>query len=124
LNRDDNGTGFGLEVDQLEREMMGLRFAFQKGDGDGADEEDDNDQKNDELRVEELDTLMLRMRAIKGRCPTFLSLKKKGDLIKMSGVTRYECRFTRVSTKGIRLESREGSNAGAMKYFANHVQLI
>jgi hypothetical protein len=73
LNPDDDGTGFGLEVDQLEREMMGLRFAFQKGDGGGADEEDDNDQKNDELRVEEQETLMLRMRAIKGRCPTFLS---------------------------------------------------
>jgi hypothetical protein len=68
----DHGTGFSLEVNQLEREMMGLRFAIQNG-GAAGDEEDD---QNDEVQVEELEALMLRMRAIKGRLPlkTFRSV--------------------------------------------------
>ncbi|KAE8392016.1 alpha and gamma adaptin binding protein p34-domain-containing protein [Aspergillus alliaceus] len=51
--------GFNLEVNELEREMVGLRFAMENGEdmGDlGGD---------DEMRVESMEALMLRMKAIK-----------------------------------------------------------
>lgn len=73
----EHDDGFKLEVDELEREMMGLKFAVQNGGDD-----DDHDGKDAEMKVEELETLMMRMRAIKGmfpplypkdRCTCFLS---------------------------------------------------
>lgn len=54
----DEGAGFNLEVNQLEREMLGLRMAVERG---GEDEE-----KDDEDRVEAMDELMLRVQGIKG----------------------------------------------------------
>jgi hypothetical protein len=67
-DHDHEDGGFKFEVDELEREMMGLRFAIQNGGDDGHDENDnDNDQEQDaELKVEELEALMMRMHAIKG----------------------------------------------------------
>lgn len=64
--RSGESTGFRFEVNQLEREMMGLRFAINRGDNedDGNDEED----ADTELQVENLEALMMRMRAIKGLC--------------------------------------------------------
>lgn len=62
-SRRDESTGFKFEVNQLEREMMGLRFAINGGD----DEDDDgNEEEDTELQVENLEALMMRMRAIKG----------------------------------------------------------
>jgi hypothetical protein len=61
--RRDESTGFRFEVNQLEREMMGLRFAINGGD----DEDDSNEEEEDtELQVENLEALMMRMRSIKG----------------------------------------------------------
>ncbi|RAO70602.1 uncharacterized protein BHQ10_006614 [Talaromyces amestolkiae] len=63
--RRDESTGFRFEVNQLEREMMGLRFAINGGDDE--DDNDGNDEEEDtELQVENLEALMMRMRAIKG----------------------------------------------------------
>jgi len=62
----DDGDGFDLEVSELEREMSGLRMAIEKGgddDDDGIEHSEDGD--DDELRVEQLDGLLLRMQAIK-----------------------------------------------------------
>ena len=59
---DETETGFGLEVDELQREMVGLRMAIERG-GDGFDDEDEEDE---ELRVDAVEALLLRMRAIKG----------------------------------------------------------
>ena len=60
----EDDTGFGLEVDELEREMVGLRFAIERGGGSGR--EDSQDEGDDELRVDAVEALMLRMAAIRG----------------------------------------------------------
>ncbi|CRG83114.1 hypothetical protein PISL3812_00462 [Talaromyces islandicus] len=77
---DDDGTkdfladmegdgGLGLEVGQLEREMMGLRFAIHNNGHDNDNDDDDTNNDNDggesELQVDDLEALMMRMRAIK-----------------------------------------------------------
>lgn len=70
-------------MNELGREMMGLRFAIENGGGDGNDyggetdnnyngfdDEEDDDQ---EMKVEGLETLMVRMQAIKGMHALHLS---------------------------------------------------
>ncbi|KAB8273692.1 alpha and gamma adaptin binding protein p34-domain-containing protein [Aspergillus minisclerotigenes] len=52
--------GFDLEVDELEREMAGLRFAIENGGDDLGGIDGD-----DEIKVESMEALMLRMKAIK-----------------------------------------------------------
>lgn len=63
----DEEAGFKKEVNELEREMVGLRFAIERG-GDGGDEfgEDEGDE---ELRVDTVEALLNRMRSIKGELP-------------------------------------------------------
>ncbi|BAE58278.1 unnamed protein product [Aspergillus oryzae RIB40] len=53
--------GFDLEVNELEREMVGLRFAIENGGDDLGGIDGD-----DEIKVESMEALMLRMKAIKG----------------------------------------------------------
>jgi hypothetical protein len=53
--------GFDLEVNELEREMVGLRFAMENGDDDLGGFAGD-----DEMKVESMEALMMRMKAIKG----------------------------------------------------------
>lgn len=55
--------GFSQEVNELEREMLGLRMAIERG-GDGYEESDE--EGNDEDRVESMETLMMRMQGIRG----------------------------------------------------------
>ncbi|KAI9035521.1 adaptin-binding domain-containing protein [Aspergillus affinis] len=62
---EDEDTGFGLEVNELEREMVGLRFAIERGGGSGRADEDSQDEGDDELRVDAVEALMLRMAAIR-----------------------------------------------------------
>ncbi|KNG82461.1 hypothetical protein ANOM_010305, partial [Aspergillus nomiae NRRL 13137] len=52
--------GFDLEVNELEREMVGLRFAIENGGDDVGGIDGD-----DEMKVESMEALMLRMKAIK-----------------------------------------------------------
>ncbi|PYI34648.1 hypothetical protein BP00DRAFT_364332 [Aspergillus indologenus CBS 114.80] len=59
---DDGEAGFGFEVNELEREMVGLRMAIERGSDDYFVEEDEADE---ELRVDAVEALLLRMRAIK-----------------------------------------------------------
>lgn len=62
-----SSRGFGDEVHELEREMFGLRMAIERGGGDGDERDDsDNDDGEDEFDVESMETLMMRMQAIKG----------------------------------------------------------
>lgn len=67
---EDEDTGFGLEVNELEREMVGLRMAIEKGGDVGLDSEvgdaGGDDEDEDDLKVDSLEGLMLRMQAIKG----------------------------------------------------------
>ncbi|EPS29002.1 hypothetical protein PDE_03948 [Penicillium oxalicum 114-2] len=63
-------SGFGQEVQELEREMMGLRMAIERGGGDGiSDDEEpafDHDNADEEERkVESIEALMMRMQAIR-----------------------------------------------------------
>ena len=67
----DSSRGFNLEVNELEREMVGLRMAIERGgdesdfeDGDGDVDEDGDD--DGDIKVESMEALMLRMQAIKG----------------------------------------------------------
>ncbi|PWY70538.1 hypothetical protein BO83DRAFT_399697 [Aspergillus eucalypticola CBS 122712] len=69
LGLDDADNGFDLEVDELQREMVGLRMAIERGGGDGFD--DDDDEEDEELRVDAVEALLLRMRAIKGSDDSF-----------------------------------------------------
>ncbi|KAJ5164568.1 Alpha/gamma-adaptin-binding protein p34 [Penicillium coprophilum] len=57
--------GFGDEVHELEREMFGLRMAIERGGGDGDEDESDHDDGEDEMDVESMEALMMRMQAIK-----------------------------------------------------------
>ncbi|KAL5358944.1 alpha and gamma adaptin binding protein p34-domain-containing protein [Aspergillus floccosus] len=59
----DEDAGFDWEVGELEREMVGLRFAMERGEefeGEGEEEGD-----GDERRVESVEALLLRMQAIR-----------------------------------------------------------
>ncbi|KAJ5923480.1 hypothetical protein N7454_008725 [Penicillium verhagenii] len=64
--------GFGNEVQELEREMFGLRMAIQNGGGDGEDGDagefgdfKGGDDGDDEIEVESMEGLMMRVQAIK-----------------------------------------------------------
>lgn len=56
--------GFGQEVSELEREMLGLRMAIEHG-GDRYEESDE--EENEENKVESMEALMMRMQSIRGR---------------------------------------------------------
>ncbi|QKX64205.1 uncharacterized protein TRUGW13939_11378 [Talaromyces rugulosus] len=65
---DMGDDGLGVEVGQLEREMMGLRFAINNNGNDNDyddDDNNDNDGGDSELQVDDLEALMMRMRSIK-----------------------------------------------------------
>ncbi|RAL16088.1 adaptin-binding domain-containing protein [Aspergillus homomorphus CBS 101889] len=59
---DAEDGGFDFEVNELEREMVGLRMAIERGSDDYFVEEAEADE---ELRVDAVEALLLRMRAIK-----------------------------------------------------------
>ncbi|KAF4151287.1 hypothetical protein CNMCM6069_004181 [Aspergillus lentulus] len=66
LGLDPGENGFDLEVNELEREMLGLRMAIEHGGDDGDDHDEDEDEEDDEgLKVESLEALMMRMQAIR-----------------------------------------------------------
>ncbi|KAL4952066.1 hypothetical protein BDW69DRAFT_28502 [Aspergillus filifer] len=70
LGMNTSPSGFNREVDQLQREMVGLRFAIEKGGGSGTGTGDfdsaDEAEGDEELRVDAVEALLTRMRAIKG----------------------------------------------------------
>ncbi|EEA23070.1 hypothetical protein EYB26_006880 [Talaromyces marneffei] len=73
--RGEESTGFKFEVDQLEREMMGLRFAINGGDNE--DDDAHEEEEDPELQVENLEALMMRMRAIKDMSSDLPESKRK-----------------------------------------------
>ncbi|KAJ5661805.1 uncharacterized protein N7477_009421 [Penicillium maclennaniae] len=56
-----HSRGFGEEVNELEREMFGLRMAIERG----GDRHDDSESENEEDQVESIEALMLRMQSIR-----------------------------------------------------------
>lgn len=71
FGRSSHTRGFGQEVQELEREMFGLRMAIERGGGDG--EEDDAEDDGEEVKVESMEALMMRVQAIRGTLDTRLS---------------------------------------------------
>lgn len=79
-------SGFNLEVNQLQREMLGLSLAIGRGGSDSRfdDEDGDGNEGNklddgpvDEDQVESMEALMLRMKSIRGMSSgTVLSITK------------------------------------------------
>ncbi|KAJ5272725.1 hypothetical protein N7478_007850 [Penicillium angulare] len=63
FGRSSHTRGFGQEVQELEREMLGLRMAIERGGGDG--EEDDAEDDGEEVKVESMEALMMRVQAIR-----------------------------------------------------------
>jgi hypothetical protein len=57
-----HSRGFGEEVNELEREMFGLRMAIERG----GDEHGDSEEEHEEDQVESIEALMLRMQSIRG----------------------------------------------------------
>ena len=75
MDLDKGESGFSLEVDELQREMVGLRFAIEHGGGSASeDDEHDNSERhgaNEEEQVESLEALMLRMKSMRGTVSFF-----------------------------------------------------
>lgn len=61
----EGGSGFGLEVNELEREMLGLRMAIERGGGDG-DSDGDGEEDGEEDKVESMEGLIMRMQSLRG----------------------------------------------------------
>lgn len=60
----ERGSGFGMEVNELEREMLGLRMAIEQRGGDGeSNGEEDEEEEN---KVESMETLIMRMQSLRG----------------------------------------------------------
>ncbi|CAI7612177.1 unnamed protein product [Penicillium pancosmium] len=60
----EGGSGFGMEVNELEREMLGLRMAIERGGGDG-DSDGNSDGDEEEDKVESMETLIMRMQSLR-----------------------------------------------------------
>lgn len=67
----EEDVGFSMERSQMEREFMGLKLAM--GGRSTVDGEEDEEEADDEaeqaMQVEELETMMRNMIAAKGECP-------------------------------------------------------
>lgn len=59
----DGRDGFGAEAAELEREMFGMRNAIY---GDGQLLRDEGDEEDKELKVDQLESLMVKMQVVKG----------------------------------------------------------
>ncbi|OJD27339.1 hypothetical protein ACJ73_01273 [Blastomyces percursus] len=80
----DEETGFDKEASELEREMFGLRLAIEKGGDElGTDEQGPkNEDQEDELQVERMDGLMMRMQAIKDMATELPEAGRKAFAVK------------------------------------------
>lgn len=61
---DDKSVGFGLEAAEMEMEMFGMKQAI-TGESSGIAGVDDDPDQEDE--VDQLEALMLRMQAVRGK---------------------------------------------------------
>lgn len=100
-------SGFGHEVHELEREMLGLRMAIERGgDDDGQDEGDGED----EVKVESMEALMMRVKAIRG----MFSGWRIHVRMSVDSDRRYKLRVTGERAEKVRSEGCTGSHARDM----------
>lgn len=97
----DSSHGFNLEVNELEREMLGLRMAIEHGDEEGQDDSGDQSPGDDEPKVESMEALMMRMQAIKG-------MTDVSPVTDDANLNRHECRFAGKRTAAICSQGRSG----------------
>ena len=71
----DGEGGFEAEAKEVEREMLEMRRAiYESGEGgeddggEGAEEEEEEEEVGEDNQVEELESMMLKMQAIRGMC--------------------------------------------------------
>jgi hypothetical protein len=61
----EGSIGFGIEAAEMEMEMFGMKQAIYGGNnGEEMDDEEGQDEE-----VEQLQAMMLRMQAVRGKCP-------------------------------------------------------
>jgi hypothetical protein len=65
FDKSAHSRGFGEEVNELEREMFGLRMAIERG-GDGREGSEEEEDENGGDKVESIEALMMRMQSIRG----------------------------------------------------------
>lgn len=67
FGRSSHTPGFGQEVNELEREMLGLRMAIERG-GDAYEDSDGEGEGEggEEGKVESMEALMMRVQGIRG----------------------------------------------------------
>ena len=70
FGRSSHTRGFGQEVHELEREMFGLRMAIERGGDEADDSGSDNGvgfgDDDEDIKVESMEALMMRIQAIRG----------------------------------------------------------
>lgn len=67
LDEDDEGsTGFGMEATELEMEMFGMKTAV-RGTAENEDESSGEPTEEKEEDVEQLEAMMLRLQAVRGK---------------------------------------------------------
>lgn len=67
LLESDEEEKFDMEVHELEREVAGMKLAIMKGGEEAASSNEDEGEGDDELRVEQLDALMIKAREMRGK---------------------------------------------------------
>ncbi|KAI9791575.1 MAG: hypothetical protein M1833_001496 [Piccolia ochrophora] len=60
----DEGSGFKLEADELEREMFGMKSAISTSQDQGSGVNQDGNE-DEEVEVEQMEAMMLKLRAVK-----------------------------------------------------------
>ncbi|KAI9698705.1 MAG: hypothetical protein M1836_003815 [Candelina mexicana] len=65
LGGEEPDEGFGAEAAELEREMFGMKTVIQRGSAEEGKHGDDADDGDDEFEVEQLETMMLKMTAVR-----------------------------------------------------------
>lgn len=70
-DEEDDEIGFGREAAQLQMEMFGMKRAIYGSNEENEGEDAGRNGDDEETSVEELETLMMRMQALRGK---FISL--------------------------------------------------
>lgn len=83
---DNKSIGFGIEAAELEMEMFGMKQAIY---GESSGKTNPEEEVENEDGVEQLEALMLRMQAVKGKICLYLVGKLLTD------INRYGCGFAR-----------------------------
>ncbi len=91
----EGSIGFGIEAAEMEMEMFGMKQAIY-GSSNG---EDGDDEEGQDEEVEQLQAVMLRMQAVRGKC--YGSLLRKKLIIEDIGADMPEAERKRFAAKAV-----------------------